>query len=102
MIFICYIISTIKIPHRLKNNFHSNYKVISYIYLFRFSFQIRCINEHSPARNSVCVGVRKYIIIIIIFITVSSTSIFSLVLAFTFSLIITSTRSENFYPECII
>lgn len=38
--FICYIIiSTIKIPHRLKNNFRYNYTVILYNnIIFRFSF----------------------------------------------------------------
>jgi len=59
--FICYIIiSTIKIPYRLKNNFRYNYTVILYnniIYL-GFSFQIRRSDEHT----SRAVGVRKYII----------------------------------------
>lgn len=56
--FICYIIiSTIKIPHRLKNNFRYNYTVILYNnIIFRFSFQIRCSDAIHLA-----VGVRKYI-----------------------------------------
>lgn len=57
--FICYIIiSTIKIPYRLKNNFRYNYTVILYNIIFRFSFQIRRSDEHTPR----AVGVRKYII----------------------------------------
>lgn len=52
--FICYIIiSTIKIPHRLKNNFRYNYIVILYNnIIFRFSFQIRCSDEHTPRSGS--------------------------------------------------
>lgn len=52
--FICYIIiSTIKIPHRLKNNFRYNYTVILYNnIIFRFSFQIRCSDEHTPRSGS--------------------------------------------------
>lgn len=60
--FICYIIiSTIKIPYRLKNNFRYNYTVILYNIIFRFSFQIRRSDEHTPR----AVGVRKYIIFLL-------------------------------------
>jgi len=59
--FICYIIiSTIKIPYRLKNNFRYNYTVILYnniIFRFLRLLQIRCSDEHTPR----AVGVRKYI-----------------------------------------
>lgn len=52
--FICYIIiSTIKIPHRLKNNFRYNYTVILYNnIIFRFSFQIRCSDERTHRSGS--------------------------------------------------
>jgi hypothetical protein len=65
--FICYIIiSTIKIPYRLKNNFRYNYTVILYnniIFRFLRLLQIRCSDEHTPR----AVGVRKYIFFFFLF-----------------------------------
>lgn len=80
--FICYIIiSTIKIPYRLKNNFRYNYTVILYNnIIFRFSFQIRCSNEHTPR----AVGVRKYIFFCCKFrIVISSLSVCVCMFAYT-------------------
>lgn len=104
--FICYIIiSTIKIPYRLKNNFRYNYTVILYNnIIFRFSFQIRRSDEHTPR----AVGVRKYIIFLSqiprcgfvtqrVFVCVCISSFFSRVSIFHRA----NTRDEH-DPRCVI